>query len=456
MTIKEIYELSKKQDKSIEGKEVTIKGLVRGNRFMGNVGFILLNDGSCFSSLQIVYSSTDKKAQAIRMGCSISVKGKIHLTPEAKQIVELESMKIDLISDVEEDYVLQKQRMSFEYLREIPQWRVRTNTFNALFRIRSTLSYYIHEYFHKNGYLWIHTPIITGNDCEGEGQVFDVLASGDKVGESKYFNSPNPHLTVSGQLHVEPFALAYQKVYTFGPTFRAEKSNTTRHAAEFWMIEPEIAFADLDTLCKIEEEFLKYVVKNTIQDCEDDINVFASFIDKNLKTKLNDFLTKSFEFVEYSDCINLLKKAQKEGVKFENNDIDFGLDLNSEHEKYLTEVVFKKPIFLRNMPKDIKAFYMKLNDDNKTVQAVDLLTPGIGELCGGSVREDNYDLLLKRIKELKMPLESYKWYLDLRKNGSMPHAGFGLGFERLVMLVTGIDNIRDTQPYPRNYRNMLF
>ena len=456
MTIKEIYSKSNKKDKTIEGKEVTLKGLVKGNRFMGNVGFIQINDGSCFESLQVVYSSKDKLATTLRMGCSISVEGKLHLTPEAKQVVELESKKIELISDVEDDYVLQKQRMSFEYLRDIPQWRVRTNTFNALFRIRSVLSYYIHDYFHKNGYLWIHTPIITGNDCEGEGQVFDVLAEGDKKGESQYFNASNPHLTVSGQLHVEPFALAYQKVYTFGPTFRAEKSNTTRHAAEFWMIEPEIAFADLDTLCNIEEDFLKYVVKNTMNDCESDINFFASFVDKNLKTRLNDFIKKPFEFVEYSKCIELLKKAVKDGVKFENKDIDFGLDLNSEHEKYLTEVVYKKPIFLRNMPKDIKAFYMKLNKDNKTVQAVDLLTPGIGELCGGSVREDNYDLLLKRIKELKMPLDSYKWYLDLRKNGSMPHAGFGLGFERLVMLVTGMENIRDTQPYPRNYRNMLF
>ena len=456
MTIKEIYTKSKKKDKELEGKEVEIKGLVKGNRFMGNVGFILVHDGSCFESLQVVYSAKDKLATSLRMGCSIIVKGSLHLTPEAKQIVELESKKIELISDVSDDYVLQKQRMSFEYLRDIPQWRVRTNTFNALFRIRSTLSYYIHDYFHKNGYLWIHTPIITGNDCEGEGQVFDVLAEGDKKGESQYFNVPNPHLTVSGQLHVEPFALAYQKVYTFGPTFRAEKSNTTRHAAEFWMIEPEIAFADLDTLCNIEEEFLKYVVKNTIKDCESDINFFASFVDKNLKTRLNEFINQPFEFVEYTKCIDILKKAVKEGVKFENKDIDFGLDLNSEHERYLTEVVYKKPIFLRNMPKDIKAFYMKINKDNKTVQAVDLLTPGIGELCGGSVREDSYDLLLKRINELKMPLESYKWYLDLRKNGSMPHAGFGLGFERLVMLVTGMDNIRDTQPYPRNYRNMLF
>ena len=454
MNVKTI--LSNLKDKKLEGKEVEIKGLVKSNRFMGNVGFIQINDGSCFESAQVVYNENEKEIIALRMGSSVIVKGKIHFTPSAKQPFEIESSNIEITNSVSDDYPLQKQRMSFEYLRELPQLRMRTNTFNALFRIRSTLSYYIHQYFHENGYYWIHTPILTGNDCEGEGQVFDAVTKDDKKGENTYFNNDNVHLTVSGQLHVEPFALAYQKVYTFGPTFRAEKSNTTRHAAEFWMIEPEIAYTNLDELCQIEEDFLKYVIRKTMEECKSDIEFFNSFVDKELINRLNSLLKEPFVNVEYIDAIKILQDAQKKGVKFENTDIKFGLDLNSEHERYLTEKHFKKPIFLRNMPKDIKAFYMKLNDDNKTVQAVDLLTPYIGELCGGSVREDNYDLLLKRIKELKMPLDSYKWYLDLRKNGSMPHAGFGLGFERLVMLVTGMDNIRDTQPYPRCYKDLMF
>ena len=301
--------------------------------------------------------------------------------------------------------------------------------------------------------MWIHTPIITANDCEGEGQTFQVVA--DSKHPEEYFNKDNVHLTVSGQLHVEPFALTYQRVYTFGPTFRAEKSNTTRHAAEFWMIEPEVAWCDMEGIMDIEEDFLKFVVREVRKECPQDFEFFYQRVDKDLKKRLDDFESKKFARVKYSDAINILKEAKKTH-KFEVDDIEFGLDLGSEHERYLTEEVFKGPIFLTDYPKDIKAFYMKMNDDNKTVRGVDLLVPTIGELCGGSEREDSYDKLLGRMNELKMNIPAYEWYLDLRKNGSAPHSGFGLGFERMMMLLTGMTNIRDTLPYPRCYKDMLY
>ncbi|MFA6586942.1 MAG: asparagine--tRNA ligase [Bacilli bacterium] len=455
--IKDLYEAIKSgKTAALEGKELSFGGFVRSNRFMGKVGFLSINDGSCFANLQVVYQDGDKAAQALRMGASVIATGKVHYTPEANQPFELDDSKIKLEGDVAVDYPLQKKKMGFDYLRTLPQWRMKTNTFNAVFRVRSTLAYYIHEYFHKNGYYWIHTPELTANDCEGEGQVFDVYAEADKKDPTEYFGKENVHLTVSGQLHVEPFALTYGKVYTFGPTFRAEKSNTTRHAAEFWMVEPEIAWAHLDDLCAIEEDFLKYVVRHTMEDCSQDMAFFYKWIDKDLEKRLSDFLAKPFPYVEYADAIKILQDAVKNGHKFEVSDISFGLDLGSEHERYLTEQVFKGPIFLRNYPKEIKAFYMKQNPDNKTVGAVDLLVPGIGELCGGSERESDYGKLLTRMNELKMPIPSYQWYLDLRKNGSEPHSGFGLGFERLVMLVTGIENIRDVLPYPRCYKDMMF
>lgn len=438
--------------KELEGTQLTLGGFVKTNRFMGQIGFLSINDGSCFKNIQVVY--TDKKFDAIKLGCTIKATGKLHFTPEAKQPFELDATEITLIGDCSDSYPLQKKKTSFEYLRTIPEWRMKTNTFNAVFRVRSTLAYYIHQYFHEKGYLWIHTPLITANDCEGEGQVFDVVA--DWKHPEEYFGKKNVHLTVSGQLHVEPFALTYGKVYTFGPTFRAEKSNTTRHAAEFWMIEPEIAWAHLSDLCDIEEEFLKYVVSHTIKECSQDMEFFNAWVDKNLKSRLDDFINKPFTRVKYEEAIRILQEAVKNGHRFECSDIEFGLDLGSEHERYLTEEVFKGPIFLTDYPKEIKAFYMKQNDDGKTVGAVDLLVPGIGELCGGSEREADYGKLLNRMKELGMNIELYQWYLDLRKNGSLPHSGFGLGFERLVMLVTGISNIRDTLPYPRCYHDMEF
>lgn len=454
-TIKKLYDMAEDGSiQSIDGQEITLGGFVRANRFFGDVGFISINDGSCFNNAQIVYKSSDPNAQNAKLGSTVRAKGILRYTPEMKQPFELDTDHVELIGTVDESFPLQKKKTSFEYLRNYPQWRMKTNTFNAVFRVRSTLAYYIHEYFHSHGYNWIHTPLITSNDCEGEGQTFNVYA--DAKHPEEFFNKDNVHLTVSGQLHVEPFALTYGKVYTFGPTFRAEKSNTVRHAAEFWMIEPEIAWAHLSDLCDIEEDFLKYVVSHTIAECKQDMNFFYQFVDKDLKARLESFINTPFVRVKYEEAIKILQDAVKNGVKFEVSDIQFGLDLGSEHERYLTEKVFKGPIFLTDYPKDIKAFYMKQNDDGRTVGAVDLLVPFIGELCGGSEREADYDKLLNRMNELHMNIPAYEWYLDLRKNGTIPHSGFGLGFERLVMLVTGMTNIRDTLPYPRCYKDMLF
>lgn len=454
LTIKEIYQKVKENPESLEGLEVELGGFVRNNRSSKAVGFLSLNDGSCFDNIQIVYDGQDEKISAIRLGCSIKVKGKLHVTISAPQPIELQAEEIVLVGGVSEDFPLQKKKTSFEYLRTIPQWRMKTNTFNAVFRVRSTLAYYIHQYFYEHGYYWIHTPILTANDCEGEGQTFNVYA--DYKHPEEFFKKDNVHLTVSGQLHVEPFALTYGKTYTFGPTFRAEKSNTIRHAAEFWMIEPEVSWAHLNDIEDIMEDFLKYVVKHTVEDCSSDIAFFEKRIDSELANRLDEFINKPFQRVKYEEAIKILQEAQQNGHKFEVSDIKFGLDLGSEHEKYLTEVYYKGPIFLTDYPKEIKAFYMKQNPDGKTVGAVDLLVPFIGELCGGSEREVDYDKLLIRMNELKMNIPAYQWYLDLRKNGSIPHSGFGLGFERLVMLVTGMSNIRDTLPYPRCYKDMMF
>lgn len=454
ITIKTIYQKIQDNDlQDLHNREIVLKGFVRNNRCLGQVGFLSVNDGSCFLNAQVVYKVKDEKITSIRLGSTVIVKGRINLTIGGYQPFEIESEEVILISQTNENYPLQKKKTSFDFLRTIPTLRMKTNTFNAVFRVRDSLSYNIHRYFHENGYVWIHTPIITANDCEGEGQTFQVVA--DSKHPEEYFNKDNVHLTVSGQLHVEPFALTYQRVYTFGPTFRAEKSNTTRHAAEFWMIEPEVAWCDMEGIMDIEEDFLKFVVREVRKECPQDFEFFYQRVDKDLKKRLDDFENKKFARVKYSDAINILKEAKKTH-KFEVDDIEFGLDLGSEHERYLTEEVFKGPIFLTDYPKDIKAFYMKMNDDNKTVRGVDLLVPTIGELCGGSEREDSYDKLLGRMNELKMNIPAYEWYLDLRKNGSAPHSGFGLGFERMMMLLTGMTNIRDTLPYPRCYKDMLY
>ncbi len=453
LSIRDLFAMSEEEIKLHQGERLTFKGYVKNNRCLGQVGFISLNDGSCFSNLQIVYDAnvTDP---SIRLGASVICEGELNLTPEARQPFELKDSKVTLIGNTSDSYPLQKKKTSFEYLRTIPQWRMKTNTFNAVFRVRSTLAYYIHEYFFNHGFYWIHTPILTANDCEGEGQTFNVCADYKKPAE--FFGNDNVHLTVSGQLHVEPFALAYGKVYTFGPTFRAEKSNTVRHAAEFWMIEPEFAWAHLSDDMDLMEDMLKYVVKKTVEHCPDDMAFFNQRIDPGLDARLDEFINKPFARVTYREAVAKLQEAQAHGAKFENNDIKFGIDFGSEHEKYLTEKIYQGPIFLTDYPKDIKAFYMKQNDDNETVGAVDLLVPQIGELCGGSERECDYDKLLNRMNELHMNIEAYQWYLDLRKNGSIPHSGFGLGFERLVMLVTGMSNIRDVLPYPRCYKDMEF
>ena len=454
ITIKTIYQKIQDNDlQDLHNREIVLKGFVRNNRCLGQVGFLSVNDGSCFLNAQVVYKVKDEKITSIRLGSTVIVKGRINLTIGGYQPFEIESEEVILISQTNENYPLQKKKTSFDFLRTIPTLRMKTNTFNAVFRVRDSLSYNIHRYFHENGYVWIHTPIITANDCEGEGQTFQVVA--DNKHPEEYFNKDNVHLTVSGQLHVEPFALTYQRVYTFGPTFRAEKSNTTRHAAEFWMIEPEVAWCDMEGIMDVEEDFLKFVVREVRKECPQDFEFFYQRVDKDLKKRLDDFESKKFARVKYSDAINILKEAKKTH-KFEVDDIEFGLDLGSEHERYLTEEVFKGPIFLTDYPKDIKAFYMKMNDDNKTVRGVDLLVPTIGELCGGSEREDSYDKLLGRMNELKMNIPAYEWYLDLRKNGSAPHSGFGLGFERMMMLLTGMTNIRDTLPYPRCYKDMLY
>ena len=454
ITIKTIYQKIQDNDlQDLHNREIVLKGFVRNNRCLGQVGFLSVNDGSCFLNAQVVYKVKDEKITSIRLGSTVIVKGRINLTIGGYQPFEIESEEVILISQTNENYPLQKKKTSFDFLRTIPTLRMKTNTFNAVFRVRDSLSYNIHRYFHENGYVWIHTPIITANDCEGEGQTFQVVA--DSKHPEEYFNKDNVHLTVSGQLHVEPFALTYQRVYTFGPTFRAEKSNTTRHAAEFWMIEPEVAWCDMEGIMDVEEDFLKFVVREVRKECPQDFEFFYQRVDKDLKKRLDDFESKKFARVKYSDAINILKEAKKTH-KFEVDDIEFGLDLGSEHERYLTEEVFKGPIFLTDYPKDIKAFYMKMSDDNKTVRGVDLLVPTIGELCGGSEREDSYDKLLGRMNELKMNIPAYEWYLDLRKNGSAPHSGFGLGFERMMMLLTGMTNIRDTLPYPRCYKDMLY
>ncbi len=457
MTVRELYEgVNSKSKDLIDGYKVEIDGWVNSNRFMGEMGFISFNDGTCFKNAQLVYSTSTagfETIEKLRLGACIGIKGELRITPEAKQPFEIILSEVNVIGDTSDEYPLQKKKMSFEYLRTIPHLRPRTNTFRAVFRVRSVLSMAIHEFFQGEGFIYVHTPILTSNDCEGAGETFQVCS--DISHPNDYFGK-KVALTVSGQLHVEPFAMAFRDVYTFGPAFRAEKSNTTHHAAEFWMIEPEIAFADLYDDMDLIEDFLKYIVKYVMSNCLDEIDFFNERIDKSLKQRLNDFVNKPFTVVEYKDAINILLKAKEEGHKFNNENIYFGLDLESEHERYLTEHVYKGPIFLTNYPKEIKAFYMKQNPDNKTVAAVDLLVPEIGELVGGSEREADYDKLLKRMKELNMNISTYQWYLDLRRFGSCPHAGFGLGFERMLQFVTGIPNIRDVEAYPRCFKECDF
>ena len=442
-------------------KEVTVGGWVKNNRDSKSIGFLALDDGSCFKNLQLVYSDKlENFAQIAKLnvGASVIATGTIVATPEAKQPLEMQVSKVEVEGESSADYPLQKKRHSFEYLRTIPHLRVRTNTFEAVMRVRSLAAYAIHKFFQERDFVYVHAPEITGSDAEGAGEMFQVttldLANVPKTPDGKvdyskdFFGKPT-NLTVSGQLDVETYAFAFRYVYTFGPTFRAEKSNTQRHAAEFWMIEPEICFADLEDDMELAEAMLKYVINYVLENAPDEMAFFNQFIDKGLIERLHHVATSDFGRITYTDAVKILEQHNDE---FENKAY-WGCDLQTEHERFLTEKEFGRPVFVTDYPKEIKAFYMKLNPDGKTVAACDCLVPGIGEIIGGSQREDNLDLLTKRMEELHMDMSQYQFYLDLRRYGSVRHAGFGLGFERCVMYLTGMENIRDVLPFPRTVGN---
>ena len=443
------------------GKEVEVGGWVRSVRDSKTFGFIVINDGTFFEPLQVVYHdemANFSEVSKLNVGAAIIVKGTLVATPEAKQPFEIQAEEVYIEGASASDYPLQKKRHSFEYLRTIAHLRPRTNTFEAVFRVRSLVAYAIHKFFQERDFVYVHTPLITGSDCEGAGEMFQVttmdLANVPKnedgtVDFSKdFFNKPT-NLTVSGQLNGETYAMAFKNIYTFGPTFRAENSNTTRHAAEFWMIEPEIAFADLKDDMILAESMIKYIIKYVMENAPEEMQFFNQFVDKGLIERLNHVVNSDFGHVTYTEAIEILEKHNDQ---FDYK-VSWGCDLQTEHERFLTEQIFKRPVFVTDYPKEIKAFYMKLNDDNKTVAAMDCLVPGIGEIIGGSQREDDYDKLVKRMEELGLNKEDYDFYLDLRKYGSARHAGFGLGFERCVMYVTGMSNIRDVIPFPRTVNN---
>ena len=446
-------------------KTVKVAGWVRTIRDSKNFGFIEINDGSFFKNLQIVFEDgkipSFKEITKLTVGSAIVVEGTLVESPGAKQPFEVQASKIELEGACPQDYPLQKKRHSFEFLRTIAHLRPRTNTFSAVFRVRSLAAMAIHQFFQDRGFVYVHTPIITGSDAEGAGEMFKVTTFDfdnipkDEKGNVDYtqdFFGRSTNLTVSGQLAGETYAQAFGKIYTFGPTFRAENSNTARHAAEFWMIEPEIAFADLKDDMELAEDMLKYIINYVMENAPEEMEFFNNFIDKTLLERLNNVVSSDFAHITYTEAISIL---EKEKDQFEYP-VKWGSDLQTEHERYLTEKVFKKPLFVTDYPKDIKAFYMRLNDDNKTVAAMDLLVPGVGEIIGGSQREERYDYLLNRMKELGLKEEDYWWYLDLRKYGSTKHAGFGLGFERAIMYMTGISNIRDVISFPRTTKSAEF
>ena len=458
--ITNVREIFREKEKYL-GKEVTVGGWVRSIRDSKSFGFIVLNDGTFFEPLQIVYHDTMENFESVgklNVGAAIIATGTLVATPEAKQPFELQATSVFIEGESTPDYPLQKKRHTMEYLRTITHLRPRTNTFEAVFRIRSLAAYAIHRFFQERDFVYVHTPIITGSDCEGAGEMFQVttldmnnlpMTEDGKVDFSKdFFNKP-VNLTVSGQLNGENYAMAFKNIYTFGPTFRAENSNTTRHAAEFWMIEPEIAFADLDDDIILAESMLKYIIRYVLENAPEEMNFLNQFVDNGLIERLTHVMNSEFGRVTYTEAIKLLEEHNDE---FDYK-VSWGCDLQTEHERYLTEKIFKRPVFVTDYPKEIKAFYMKLNPDGKTVAATDCLVPGIGEIIGGSQREDNYDLLLKRMEELGLKKEDYDSYLDLRKYGTARHAGFGLGFERCVMYLTGMGNIRDVLPFPRTVNN---
>lgn len=460
ITVKELY----KDTNKFKDKKITIEAWVKTVRDSKTFGFIELNDGTFFKNVQVVFTDQLDNFEEIRkltISSSIKVTGKFVLTENAKQPFEIQATNIEIESLSDNTYPLQKKKHSFEYLRTISHLRPRSNTFNAVFRVRSVLAYSIHKFFQERGFVYVNTPILTGSDAEGAGEMFNVNSfdlndipknENGKVDFSQDFFGKSTHLTVSGQLNAETFAQSFCNVYTFGPTFRAENSNTVKHAAEFWMVEPEICFADLSDDMDLAEDMIKYIFKYVLDNCKEEMEFFNKFIDTGLLERLNNVISSDFIRISYTDAI---KELEKHNDKFEYK-VSCGVDLQTEHERYLCEEIFKKPVFVTDYPKDIKAFYMKQNPDGRTVAASDLLVPGIGEIIGGSQREENYDKLLARMKELNMPLDSYDWYLDLRKYGSCIHSGFGLGFERAIMYLTGMQNIRDVIPFPRTPKNCDF
>ncbi|WP_017413274.1 asparagine--tRNA ligase [Clostridium tunisiense] len=453
LLVKQLY----RETEKFAEKEVAISGWIRTLRSSKAFGFIEVNDGSFFKNVQVVFEEAlenFKEVEKLSISSSITVIGNVVLTPEAKQPFEIKATKIVVEGESSSDYPLQKKRHSFEYLRTIAHLRPRSNAFSAVFRVRSLTAFAIHKFFQERGFVYTHTPIITGSDCEGAGEMFKVttmdLNSIPKIEEGKIdykqdFFGKETNLTVSGQLAAEAYALAFRNVYTFGPTFRAENSNTPRHAAEFWMIEPEISFADLNDDMELAEDMVKYIINYVMENAPEEMEFFNSFVDKGLIERLTNVANSEFGKITYTEAVELLKKADKEF----QYPVEWGCDLQTEHERYITEEIYKKPVFVTDYPKDIKAFYMRMNDDNKTVAATDLLVPGVGELIGGSQREERLDLLIKRIEELGLHTEDYWWYLELRKYGGTKHAGFGLGFERMIMYLTGMSNIRDVIPFPR-------
>ena len=456
-TLREIF----KNKEAYYDQEVTVGGWVRSNRDSKQFGFLTISDGTYFTPLQVVYHDTMANFQEVAkygVGAAVIVKGKLVATPDAKQAFEVQADEVMLEGASSPDYPLQKKRHTLEYLRTIDHLRPRTNTFQAVFKIRSLVAFAIHQFFQERGFVYVHTPIITASDAEGAGEMFQVttlpldqvpMTEDGKVDFSQDFFNKKTSLTVSGQLYGETFAQAFRNIYTFGPTFRAENSNTQRHAAEFWMIEPELAYADLDDVIQCEEDMLKYMIQYVLDNAPEEMAFLNQFVDKGLLDRLHHVLNSEFARVTYTDAVNELMKHNDE---FEYK-VSWGVDLQTEHERYLTEQLYKRPVFVTDYPKDIKAFYMKQNPDGKTVAAVDCLVPGIGEIMGGSQREEDYDKLLKRMNEMGMEMDQYDFYLDLRKYGTTRHGGFGLGFERAVMYITGMSNIRDVVPYPRTVGN---
>ena len=453
-----------KDTAAFAGKEVEIGGWVRSNRKSKQFGFITLNDGTYFTPVQVVYTDAMENFGAIskvNVGAALIVKGTVLLTPDAQQPFEIQASSVTVEGDSTGDYPMQKKRHSVEFLRTMPHLRPRTNLFQAVFRVRSLAAYAIHKFFQERDFVYVHTPLITGSDCEGAGEMFQVTTldlnnipktEDGKVDFSQDFFGKPTNLTVSGQLNGETFAMALRNIYTFGPTFRAENSNTTRHAAEFCMIEPEIAFADLDADMRLAEDMIKYIISYVLENAPEEMAFFNERVDTGLLERLNHVLNSDFGHITYTDAVKILEEHNSQF----DYPVHWGSDLQTEHERFLTEEIFKRPVFVTDYPKEIKAFYMKLNPDGKTVAAMDCLVPGIGEIIGGSQREDNYDLLKARIEELGMRAEDYDFYMDLRKYGSARHAGFGLGFERCVMYLTGVGNIRDVLPHPRTVGNADF